>query len=100
MRAPGTASLLTSTSVLAGRASPKTSWRTRVHSGPVVDVGQEHRHLDDVREGRARGREDRADVREDLPRLGDDVARHEAPSPSTGTQPETNSRSPARTASV
>ena len=55
--APGTARPLTSTSVEAGRASPKTRLPHRVDPRPVIDVGEEDRDLDDVREprtGRAR----------------------------------------------
>jgi quercetin dioxygenase-like cupin family protein len=46
---------------------------------PVVDVGQEHRYLDDVCERRAAGGEDRAHVRECLPRLLDDVLAPDQP---------------------
>ena len=71
--APSTARRDTSTSVLAGRVAPNTSWRTRVDRRPVVDVGEEDRDLDDVLEAAARGGEHGSHVLEDLARLGDDV---------------------------
>src|SRR3954470_15926014 len=45
----------------------------RIDPRAVVDVGEEDGDLRHVREGAAGRREHRADVRERLPRLGDDV---------------------------
>ena len=79
MRAPGIARRLTSTSVLAGRVLAEDLLPHGIHRLPVVDVGQEHRHLHDVGEARAGRREHRADVLEHLSGLRDDVAGHEVP---------------------
>src|SRR5690349_820010 len=60
-----------------GARGPRIAEDLRAHGvdrSSVVDVGQEDRHLDDVAEPCARRRQHRADVREDLPRLRDDVA--------------------------
>jgi hypothetical protein len=100
--APGIASAAISTSVLAGLASPKSLLAHDVDPRAVVDVGEEHRHLDHVSEGRAARCEDGAQVREHLSRLGNDVvAADQTACPSTGTTPETKRSGPsARTASV
>ena len=74
IRAPGITSAETSTSVEAGRGRAEDLLADRVHERPVVDVGEEHRHLDDVRERAAGRREHVAHVGKDGARLGDDVA--------------------------
>ena len=71
--APGITRAEISTSVEAGRVSPKTSCRTGLTSGRSFDVGEVDGHLDDVGERAAAGGEHGAHVLEHAARLGDDV---------------------------
>ena len=72
--APGTASAETSTSVLAGRASPKNSMRTGLIRARSSTSSRKSVDLDDVVEAAAGGLEHELHVPEDLARLLDDVA--------------------------
>ena len=68
--------------MLAGRRVAEDLLPHRVDLRAVVDVGEVHRHLDDVLEAAARLVEHHAHVGEHLPRLRRDVfAAHERPVP-------------------
>ena len=71
--APGTASAETSTSVLAGRASPKNSWRTGLIFARS-SMSSRKDDLEDVGEAAAGGLQAQLHVAKDLARLLDDVA--------------------------